>query len=209
MPEDVAQAQGVIRQARRDADVVVVVIHWGVPPAFLAPVQAPLADYQRPLARALVEAGADAIVVHHPHVVHGVELIDGKPVFYSLGNFVFHRLGSQLVVERPSPPYNWNSMHGRSRAKAWWCCFGLAHAGSRGWRRIPSGSTTVGNRSVPMPPPRSGFSRDLLRRVGASTPPLRSQAASPGSERRRAGAADSEDTARHERSHIADEGVGT
>ena len=39
--------------------------------------------------RALVRAGADAVIGHHPHVPQGIEYLDGKPIVYSLGNFVF------------------------------------------------------------------------------------------------------------------------
>jgi poly-gamma-glutamate synthesis protein (capsule biosynthesis protein) len=38
----------------------------------------------------MIEAGADAVVGHHPHVAQEVEIIDGRPVLYSLGNGVFH-----------------------------------------------------------------------------------------------------------------------
>jgi poly-gamma-glutamate synthesis protein (capsule biosynthesis protein) len=41
------------------------------------------------LFRGLVHAGADAVIGHHPHVPQGVEVVDGRPVVYSLGNFVF------------------------------------------------------------------------------------------------------------------------
>ena len=39
--------------------------------------------------RALIRAGADAVIGHHPHVPQGIEYLDGKPIVYSLGNFVF------------------------------------------------------------------------------------------------------------------------
>lgn len=45
--------------------------------------------YQRALAHKLVYLGVDAIIGAHPHVVQGVEVYDGTPIFYSLGNFVF------------------------------------------------------------------------------------------------------------------------
>ena len=91
-------------------------IHWGVPNGWVAQFQDPLATYQRPLAEALVQAGADVIVGHHPHVLHGIEVIAGRPVFHSLGNFLFHtlRVGAQPVLRRPDPPYSWRSL--RSRA---------------------------------------------------------------------------------------------
>jgi poly-gamma-glutamate synthesis protein (capsule biosynthesis protein) len=50
-------------------------------------VRATLADYQREVARAAIQAGADAIFGHHAHILKGIEFIAGKPVYYSLCNF--------------------------------------------------------------------------------------------------------------------------
>ena len=44
---------------------------------------------QRNMARFLIDAGADAVAGHHPHVVQGIEIYKGRPIFYSLGNCVF------------------------------------------------------------------------------------------------------------------------
>ena len=65
------------------ADVVVVSYHGGVE------YQPQPTDETRAFARACIDAGADAFVGHHPHVAQGVEWYAGKPIFYSLGNFVF------------------------------------------------------------------------------------------------------------------------
>lgn len=73
-----------IEQTREVADVVLVSMHWGYE-GFLAPVA-----WQRELGRAIIDAGAAAIIGHHPHQAYGVELYNGKPIFYSLGNFLFH-----------------------------------------------------------------------------------------------------------------------
>ncbi len=54
---------------------------------------------QRELARALVDAGADIVIGHHPHVVQEVEVYRGKPIFYSLGNFIFDQYFSQETQE--------------------------------------------------------------------------------------------------------------
>jgi poly-gamma-glutamate synthesis protein (capsule biosynthesis protein) len=62
---------------------VVVVLHWGTEYAAQPSLQ------QRHDARQLIDAGADAIVGHHPHVLQPVETYLGKPIFYSLGNFIF------------------------------------------------------------------------------------------------------------------------
>ncbi|MEO6152553.1 MAG: CapA family protein [Croceibacterium sp.] len=80
--EDLAAMEADIRAAKQSADVVLVSQHWGI--HF---VRASIADYQREVARAAIAAGADAIIGGHAHVLKGVELIDGKPVFYSLCNF--------------------------------------------------------------------------------------------------------------------------
>jgi len=80
--EDLARMEEDIRCAKREADIVIVSHHWGI--HF---VRAALAQYQRDVARAGIAAGADTIIGTHPHLLKGCELIDGKPVFYSLCNF--------------------------------------------------------------------------------------------------------------------------
>jgi poly-gamma-glutamate capsule biosynthesis protein CapA/YwtB (metallophosphatase superfamily) len=111
-PGDLARASAAVRKARDEAGAVIVSIHWGVPPGWTAPFQGILADYQPPLAHALIDAGADAILGHHPHVLHGVEIYHGRPILYSLGNFVFHALaeGRQFEFGRPSPPYRMDAV---------------------------------------------------------------------------------------------------
>lgn len=65
------------------ADVVIAMPHWG-------PEDVPNPNYlQLGLAPVAVEAGADLVVGNHTHVVQAIEVIDGVPVFYGLGNFVF------------------------------------------------------------------------------------------------------------------------
>ncbi|HEX6996309.1 MAG TPA: CapA family protein [Gammaproteobacteria bacterium] len=70
-----------VADARRSADLVIVALHKGIvhTPAVLAP-------YERPLAAAAVDAGADIVVGHHAHLLRGIELRDGRPVFHGLGN---------------------------------------------------------------------------------------------------------------------------
>ena len=72
-----------IQAARRVADVVIVMPHWG-------PEDTPTPNYlQRDLAQAAVQAGADLVVGNHTHVVQAIQELEGVPVFYGLGNFVF------------------------------------------------------------------------------------------------------------------------
>ena len=65
------------------ANLVIVYCHWGV--EYSAGVTAT----QRKYAHELIDAGADVIIGMHPHVNGGMEIYNGKPIWYSLGNFVF------------------------------------------------------------------------------------------------------------------------
>jgi len=47
-------------------------------------------SWMQSVSREFVEAGADIVVSHGVPVLHGVEIYRGKPIFYSLGNFIFH-----------------------------------------------------------------------------------------------------------------------
>jgi poly-gamma-glutamate synthesis protein (capsule biosynthesis protein) len=83
-----------IRSARKQADLVVLYIHWGIE---RAPRPAP---YQRALARTCIDAGADLIIGSHPHVLQGFEYYRGKLIAYSLGNFIFNdHTGSTMMVQ--------------------------------------------------------------------------------------------------------------
>jgi len=72
-----------IEQTRQQADLVIPFIHWGVEYT-LTP-----SDEQRLIARRAIDAGAALVVGSHPHWVQGMEVYRGKPIVYSLGNFVF------------------------------------------------------------------------------------------------------------------------
>jgi len=74
-----------IRQTRKENPdaLLILSLHWGVE-ATLTP-----SERQKLLARKLIDAGADLIVGHHPHRIQGVEFYKDRPIFYSLGNFVF------------------------------------------------------------------------------------------------------------------------
>jgi poly-gamma-glutamate synthesis protein (capsule biosynthesis protein) len=80
-----------VRALKREADAVIVAIHWGVPSYWLSPYQGLLVEYQQPLGYALIDAGADVVFGHHSHSSHGIEVYNGRPIFYSAGNFIFER----------------------------------------------------------------------------------------------------------------------
>ena len=74
---DIKRARSVYR-----ADLVIPVMHWGWENELTANTR------QRQLARLMIDAGADAVIGGHPHVTQDIELYQGKPVIYSVGNFV-------------------------------------------------------------------------------------------------------------------------
>jgi len=71
-----------VSAARSSADVVIVSLHWGI--HFIPAV---IADYQREVGHAAIDAGADVILGHHAHILKGIEIHRGRPIFYSLCNF--------------------------------------------------------------------------------------------------------------------------
>ena len=93
-PDDLREIATVVGGAAKLADYVMVTIHAhengganSVPAEFL-----PI------FARAMIDAGADLFVGHGPHVLRGIELYKGKPIFYSLGDFLFQ---NETVLRLP------------------------------------------------------------------------------------------------------------
>ncbi|MGD1993208.1 MAG: CapA family protein [Anaerolineae bacterium] len=80
---DVAAAAAQVSAAAAADDLVIVSIHWG------GEFQAQPSPRQAHLARTLVAAGADLVIGHGPHVLQRIEWVNGAPVAYSLGNFLF------------------------------------------------------------------------------------------------------------------------
>ncbi|WP_328806595.1 CapA family protein [Novosphingobium aerophilum] len=80
-PASLGAMQADIAAARARADVVVVALHKGITHRV-----AELAPYERPVAQAAIDAGADVVAGHHAHITRGIELYRGKPIFHGLGN---------------------------------------------------------------------------------------------------------------------------
>lgn len=74
---DIRKARAVYR-----ADLVVPVMHWGWENELTSNAR------QRHLARVMIDAGADVVIGGHPHVTQEIEHYKGKPIIYSVGNFV-------------------------------------------------------------------------------------------------------------------------
>jgi poly-gamma-glutamate synthesis protein (capsule biosynthesis protein) len=87
-PADLEALTADVTALRPRVDVLVVSVHWGV---HFEP--ATIADYQYAYAHAAVDAGADVILGHHAHILKGIEVYRGKPVIYSLNNFLLRPRG--------------------------------------------------------------------------------------------------------------------
>src|SRR5262249_44190868 len=84
---DKALVRSDIARARKQVDYLIVFTHWGIEYQLdyrLDPLQR-----QPLLAHLAIDAGADFVVGAHPHVRQATEIYKGKPIVYSLGNFVF------------------------------------------------------------------------------------------------------------------------
>jgi poly-gamma-glutamate capsule biosynthesis protein CapA/YwtB (metallophosphatase superfamily) len=77
------EISAVIREAKKNADYVIVSFHWGEEYKNYP------AKRQQEYGRACVDSGADLVIGHHPHVMQGIEKYKGKIILYSLGNFIF------------------------------------------------------------------------------------------------------------------------
>jgi poly-gamma-glutamate capsule biosynthesis protein CapA/YwtB (metallophosphatase superfamily) len=82
-----------IKAASREADVVIAFPHWGVEYS-----RTPTREQRRHAAR-WVKAGADLVLGSHSHVFGAIEEIDGVPVLYSMGNFIFDQPWSEPTLE--------------------------------------------------------------------------------------------------------------
>lgn len=109
---DVEKLLGAIKAARADSDFVILALHWGVPPQWQARFQGPLAEYQIPLGKQIIGAGADLVLGCHAHTVYGIESVVRSAggsglICYSLGNYVFHPLANNIERDLDSPmaPY--------------------------------------------------------------------------------------------------------
>ena len=97
--KDLERILRAINEAKRQSDEVVVSIHshemkWED--------KSKPADFLIEFARLCIDEGASAVIGHGPHIIRGIEIYKGRPIFYSLGNFIFQ---SDLVSNLPSDFY--------------------------------------------------------------------------------------------------------
>jgi poly-gamma-glutamate capsule biosynthesis protein CapA/YwtB (metallophosphatase superfamily) len=96
--EDLEAIARVVKSAASLADIVIVSLHCHESGAN----RSIPADFISIFARAVVDAGADVFVGHGPHVLRGVEIYKGKPILYSLSNFIFQ---NETLLRMPSDSY--------------------------------------------------------------------------------------------------------
>lgn len=90
---DVDKALALIEREKPGVDYIIVFPHWG------HEYQGVHDKRQEELAKKFIDAGADTVLGHHPHVVQDVGEYNGKKIFYSLGNYVFDQYFRQDVQE--------------------------------------------------------------------------------------------------------------
>ncbi|MHB8903984.1 MAG: CapA family protein, partial [Patescibacteria group bacterium] len=99
---DLESAKKIIAEAKENSDLVIINIHWG------NEYQHQFNKHQQIIGHALIDAGADLIIGHHPHVTQGMEIYKNKLIFYSLGNFIFDQYFSQDTQESLAVSFDFN-----------------------------------------------------------------------------------------------------
>ena len=91
---DVDALRADLAAARENSDILIAFFHFGVSS------QRDVVDYQRTLARASIDAGADVVFGSHAHVIQPIEVYRGKPIFYGLGQVIF---GWDFIARKVHP----------------------------------------------------------------------------------------------------------
>ncbi|NTU24237.1 CapA family protein [Brevibacillus sp. HB1.2] len=98
-PRDLNRIVKTIEEANRRADYVIVSIHAH---EMKGEAKEIAADFLPVFAKACIDAGAHAVVGHGPHLLRGIEIYKNRPIFYSLGDFVFQ---TEAVTSQPADFY--------------------------------------------------------------------------------------------------------
>lgn len=99
--EDATGVIAEIERLRPEVELLLVYPHWGTE------YQRTPSARQRELGHAFIDAGADVVIGSHPHVIQPVELYAGRPIFYSLGNFLFDQTFSRETRESLAVQLRW------------------------------------------------------------------------------------------------------
>lgn len=178
-----------IAALRERTDAVCVSFHKGV-----GHTPAKVEHYERQVAKAAIDAGADAVFGHHAHIMRGIEVYRGRPIYHGLGNFVtvtraldpgnadsperqaWARRRVEIYGFAPDPDMPFYPFHPESRNTAIAVCrFGpdgvLAEAGfvpcwiDDGGRPVPAGEAGEAGTAERV----TGYIRDISERAGFDT----------------------------------------
>ena len=126
---DMARIMAHIDEAKRQADYVIVSIHSH---EFKDNDVTKPAEFIEAFAKTCIDKGADAVVGHGPHEVRGIEIYNGKPIFYSLGNFIFQ---TEIVEYQPADAYENHKMENTATVGQY--MDKRSHNGTRGYNIQP------------------------------------------------------------------------
>ncbi|MEO0382655.1 MAG: CapA family protein [Pseudomonadota bacterium] len=150
-PDELAAMVDDVKVAKTKADIVIVACHWGLSS------EERHVGYQTEIGRAAIDAGADLVYGTHSHMIGGVELYNGRPIFYSLGNFAF----------------DWAKMRGRNLDGLMVRCIagpgGIAHIGLVPVRRNANNDIAVLDPNTPEGALVVNRLADLSEGLGAKT----------------------------------------
>lgn len=110
-PDQLEAMRNDVRDLKRKVDVVAVVLHKG-----LVRIPIKLAEYERQVCRAAIDSGADLVVGHHAHVLRGVEIYNGRPIYHGVNHFV----ATYAPPEKATVATGGINMHDRSVFKKAW-----------------------------------------------------------------------------------------
>jgi gamma-polyglutamate biosynthesis protein CapA len=113
-PLDEEEGLELLREVREEVDLLIVSIHWGAEYGNTAS-----KVLQKNFGREMVEAGADLIIGHHPHVVQDFEIYNDRLILYSLGNFVFDQYWAKHVQEELAVKVELEKEEDRVKTKLW------------------------------------------------------------------------------------------
>ncbi|MCA1371817.1 CapA family protein [Bradyrhizobium sp. BRP14] len=104
-PADVTRILRNVRQGKQFSDFCIVTNHGHEPGNW----SQQMPDYEQAFARKMIDAGADAYIVHGPHQLRGIEIYKGRPILYSIGNFIMDDLrtptGADMYAEYGRDPH--------------------------------------------------------------------------------------------------------
>lgn len=110
-PGDLQDILENVQRSRPKVDLLFVSFHWGV-----HNIPHVIADYEREVAHAVIDAGADGVIGHHQHLLKPIEIYRDRPIFYGLGNFASY-------VSPEAEPISGDPRYGENRGKrypGWW-----------------------------------------------------------------------------------------